>query len=103
MAQVILHPLANCDREDAILHYSREGRALGQRFEDEAQRVIGRIERQPRTWPIFERELRRCIFDVFPYAAIYRLIDDTAYVVALAHLRRRPGYWYERLKDLPEP
>ncbi|MBK8569244.1 MAG: type II toxin-antitoxin system RelE/ParE family toxin [Nitrosomonadales bacterium] len=32
----------------------------------------------------------------FPYSLIYRLRDDTARVIAVAHHSRRPGYWVGR-------
>jgi hypothetical protein len=34
------------------------------------------------------------IFRRFSYAVIYRVVDVTIQVVAVAHGRRRPGYWY---------
>jgi toxin ParE1/3/4 len=33
----------------------------------------------------------------FPYAVVYSLIDDAVYVLAVAHSRRRPFYWQDRL------
>lgn len=35
------------------------------------------------------------------YGVIYTVIGDTFWVVALAHAKRRPGYWTERISDLP--
>jgi len=33
----------------------------------------------------------------FPYGIIYRLEKNTIYIVAIAHFKRRPFYWKERL------
>lgn len=40
---------------------------------------------------------RRLRFRGFPYVAVYRLHSDHAVVIAVAHQRRRPGYWVKRL------
>jgi plasmid stabilization system protein ParE len=34
----------------------------------------------------------------FPYSIVYRVKTDVVEVVAVAHQRRRPGYWRERTK-----
>lgn len=32
----------------------------------------------------------------FPYQLIYRVVGEIVIVVAVAHLKRRPGYWKRR-------
>jgi toxin ParE1/3/4 len=32
----------------------------------------------------------------FPYKVVYRVREDHIYVIAIAHARRRPGYWRGR-------
>jgi hypothetical protein len=32
----------------------------------------------------------------FPYQVVYRVRPNETVVVALAHLKRRPGYWKRR-------
>ncbi len=39
---------------------------------------------------------RRLKVQGFPFGVLYRLRDDTVEVVAVAHERRRPGYWAGR-------
>ncbi len=33
----------------------------------------------------------------FPYSIIFRVDSDRIYVIAVAHAKRRPGYWKDRL------
>lgn len=33
----------------------------------------------------------------FPYRLIYRILDTAIQVVAVAHERRKPGYWRRRV------
>lgn len=34
------------------------------------------------------------------YGLIYTVIEDTFWIVAVAHAKRRPGYWIARLNGL---
>jgi hypothetical protein len=42
------------------------------------------------------RHARRILLDRFPYSVIYRASADEILIIAVAHLRRRPGYWRHR-------
>ncbi|QLQ09849.1 MAG: type II toxin-antitoxin system RelE/ParE family toxin [Nocardioidaceae bacterium] len=35
------------------------------------------------------------------YGLIYTVVNDTFWIVAVAHAKRRPGYWIDRLDGLP--
>lgn len=35
----------------------------------------------------------------FKYGVVYTETDDTIFVIAVAHLHRRPEYWKHRLAD----
>lgn len=49
----------------------------------------------------FEGDLRKCRFDVFPYALVFRIRGDELQVIAVMHMSRRPGYWKERIGNKP--
>jgi len=55
------------------------------------------IERAPSTWPTYDHDTRRFLLRRFPYSVIYRVEPSRIVIVAIAHGRRRPGYWKERL------
>jgi hypothetical protein len=38
-------------------------------------------------------EVRRAPLRRFPFGVIYVVMEDIFWVVAVAHARRRPGYW----------
>ena len=42
------------------------------------------------------QELRKLVLDRFPYYLIYNISFETVYIVAVAHERRKPGYWETR-------
>jgi len=43
-------------------------------------------------------ETRRCQLNRFPYGLVYAVEDDAVVVLAVMFLRRKPGYWRDRLK-----
>jgi len=44
-----------------------------------------------------DNRYRRAFVRRFPDAVIYRLEADVLYILAVAHLSRKPGYWRNRL------
>lgn len=42
--------------------------------------------------------LRRLLLRTFPYQLIYRVVGDEIRIYAVAHLKRKPGYWRKRLR-----
>jgi plasmid stabilization system protein ParE len=43
-----------------------------------------------------DRPYRKKVVRRFPYVIFFTLEDETVVVVAIAHTRRRPGYWARR-------
>ncbi len=44
-----------------------------------------------------DADLRKLVLTRFPYFLIYSFFPDLLRVVAVAHARRRPGYWRSRV------
>jgi len=47
-------------------------------------------------WPQYLEGTRRYVMRRFPFVLIYRDLEGTIQILAIAHGRRRPGYWYAR-------
>jgi plasmid stabilization system protein ParE len=43
-----------------------------------------------------DRNIRRVLVARFPYQVVYRVRPDAVVIVAIAHAKRRPGYWMDR-------
>ena len=89
------HPLAVAEGEDAAAWYAARSPRVAARFADAIEATISLIVESPDRWSIFF-ELRRVTLDRFPYFVIYRDESSRILVVAIAHARRRPGYWQGR-------
>ena len=90
--------LASEEFAEAVRWYESRRAGLGADFYDAVVRAIERIRAQPeigapRTSRLPTREFR---VTRFPYKIVYRVRDEDIYVVAIAHTRRRPGYWQHR-------
>jgi len=88
---------AQREQDDAVEWYNQREPGLGWEFLDELDRSIHLITSFPLAWPEINSGIRRCLLARFPYGIIYGIDEDLIVVVAVAHLRRRPRYWADRL------
>jgi plasmid stabilization system protein ParE len=95
--------IAQQEGQDAARWYENRRAGLGDEFLDELSRTFEAIERFPRAStqvPVSlpGREVRRTVVRRFPYVVVYEVVsDDDVLVLAVAHGRRRPNYWINRL------
>jgi len=54
------------------------------------------FERVPELVHRWAGDSERRSFAVFPFTIVYAQRDETIVIVAIAHQRRRPGYWRGR-------
>lgn len=72
---------------------------------DEAFRadVIAKLEQiasYPQSSPELRPNIRRAALRRFPFLIIYTVAGDGIVVLAIAHMRRRPRTWRDRLKGV---
>ena len=66
-------------------------------FYRELQKAVRDIIEAPELWGSIGKGFRRKLMHRFPFGVIYHLIDaDVIEIVAVAHQKRRPGYWSKR-------
>jgi plasmid stabilization system protein ParE len=94
-------PLARREMLRAARWYERRAQGLGDRFLDEVRLALIAMREYPLSGSPVNLLFRRKLLDTFPYALIYRVDEDDIVIVAVAHLRRRPGYWLRRA-DIPD-
>jgi toxin ParE1/3/4 len=58
---------------------------------------LEKISRTPQRWPEYLFGARRFVVQRFPFFIIYLDDADAVNVIAVAHNKRRPGYWKQRL------
>jgi plasmid stabilization system protein ParE len=80
------------------LDFELEQRGLGQRFREEADRVVNTIVQNPLLWRQRQGGYRRVNFPIFPYYIVYVVRGQTIVIIAVAHGSRKPEYWKDRLR-----
>lgn len=93
--QVRLHPEAAEEFAEQVDYYERLQPGLGGRFYDEVMETLGWIRHHPRL-PRVWRGYRRVNLKVFPFYIAYVVLKERTWVLAVAHARRKPGYWLPR-------
>lgn len=102
---VQLHPEAQREFAEAANWYEARGVGLGEAFADEVLRALDVIEDSPGAWPQWPGvrhmpPVRRFLLSGFPFALPYGVLKGQVIILAVAHLRRRPGYWLKRTQLL---
>lgn len=80
----------------ALVWYLQRSVRAAEAFVDELERGVAAIQEAPHRWPVFEGTFRRFLLRRFPFYIVYRETDESIEIVAVAHGRRRPGYWRAR-------
>ena len=57
---------------------------------------FAQIVSHPQLYPPFTKNTRRRVLERFPYSVIFQEKDDIILVIAIAHAKRRFGYWRQR-------
>jgi plasmid stabilization system protein ParE len=94
--KVVFSRLAKQELDDASRYYEIEYRELGKRFRGEVRDAAKRIAKYPEAWPVERGEIRKCLLHKFPYKLLYSIESDLIFIIAVAHLHRKPDYWIER-------
>ena len=103
MLRYRFEPEAEEDLRDAARWYETEQPGLGQAFLQRALEAATFLRNFPDAGspaPHLPKSLgiRRHRVQRFPYWLVYLIVEDVLVFLAVAHQRRRPGYWHERLR-----
>ncbi len=96
--RIVLHPAADEELSEAVAYYAAIDVSLGQRFYLEMERLMSEVCVHPKTFRQFDPPARRHFSSWFPYGIIYLEHDDHLWIVAVMHMKRKPGYWKARLQ-----
>ena len=99
MKQVPFHAEAEAEFLSALSQYSAIEHELGAGFYEEMEVILQRVATFPEHGSPHKRGTRRVLMKRFPFSVIY-LHERSTIVVAVAHHRRRPGYWLKRLRSI---
>lgn len=95
--KIIVHPAAGADLNNAAAFYSEQAnRQLGLVFITEFEKAVSLLSGNPELGTPWVFGTRRFVLRRFPFNIVYRLFPDHLFIIAIAHQKRRPGYWNQR-------
>jgi plasmid stabilization system protein ParE len=93
---VEIAPAAEADIRDGFAWYRERNALIADAFRTKVFDVVDRIGEAPLAKPADEDGNRKRVLHRFPYSVIYEVQGNTVTVVAVAHHRRKPGYWVSK-------
>ena len=95
--RVRLHPEARAEIRAARKWYDERSPLTATAFAHAVDNAISRIVEAPDQCPFRYGRTRQFVLQRFPFNLFYFVIDSEIVVVAVAHQKRRPGYWAARV------
>lgn len=96
MDELKFHRLVRQEVRAAFSWYLARDERAALRLLDEIWVGYEQIARRPTSWPAEDERHRYYPLRRYPFRIIFRRDMDQIYIVALAHAKRRPGYWKRR-------
>lgn len=83
--------------------YESRQNGLAARFLEEFEQCLVWIGTRPSSFPRLldtapELDIRRAVLPRFPYGVVFVELADEVRIVAVAHAKRQPGYWLNRVR-----
>ena len=97
MKQLAYHPAANDEIDAAYIWYAVRSAQAADGFFEELFLTVKRVHRQPGLFPGYFHGTRRAVLDHYPYSVVFRELPRKIQIIAVAHAKRRPNYWVNRL------
>jgi hypothetical protein len=93
------HPEAALEANDAAEWYAERSRLASDKFKQALRHAEDQVKLYPEAWNPYYHGTRCFRLHGFPYALVYVQRSGLIAGLAVAHLKRRPGYWRKRLED----
>jgi hypothetical protein len=89
--------LAENELVESARFYEERRELLGENFLDAVGETLGKIQANPEFGQPGKFGTRSWKVKRFPFRLVYLEQSDQIWMVAVAHLSRKPNYWLERL------
>ncbi|MDA1314667.1 MAG: type II toxin-antitoxin system RelE/ParE family toxin [Acidobacteria bacterium] len=99
MTPVKYHKAAEHELLNEISYLELRAAGLGRRLFQAVSRAERLLAKYPESAAEILPGIRRQPLRGFSYSLIYAMSDDGLLVLAVAHHRRRPNYWAERVSE----
>ena len=95
---ILFRPEAARELAADVRYYDERYTGRGQRFAVSVERTLGLITEFPLAFPVlYDPDIRSAKVARFPYRIVYVVVGSNIDVIAVAHAKRRPTYWRDRI------
>lgn len=84
------------DLDDAVEWYSKIQPELGKDLVLKFKEALTEIEQKPLLSQELNENFRKINLKRFPYKLVFKIIEQEIIIIAVAHHKRKPGYWKKR-------
>jgi toxin ParE1/3/4 len=91
------HPEAREEFLDAARWYRIRHAPAAAEFRRAVTDAVRTVTLSPDRWPKYMHGTRRFVLRRFPFSVVYLDDLDLVTIIAVAHSKRRPGYWKGRV------
>lgn len=100
MKRLVVTPGAQLELRAAAGWYSEREAGLGEDLVIEVDRTLATLVEAPQRNPSWREGMpyRKAFVHRFPYVVFYIETTDDVLVLAIAHRKRKPGYWLQRVR-----
>lgn len=96
IVRISFHPKATSELEASADWYAERSRRAARNFCVAVDVAITNIGADPKRFVRIDARHRGCNVQKFPFQIVFRHDRDRVHIVAVAHAKRRPGYWHDR-------
>jgi plasmid stabilization system protein ParE len=86
-------PDAHRDFDESFDWYAARSTQAALSFAEAVDAALSAVAADPERFLAVDDRHRECRLRRFPFRIVYRVVNDRVLVVAIAHAKRRPGYW----------
>jgi toxin ParE1/3/4 len=100
---VRFHREAEREIDEAAAYYEERREGLAREFISEVGYATAFIQEFPSAGALYKKtQFRFHVLRRFPYVLYYMELPDRIWVAAVAHGKRRPGYWKKRKPEVDD-
>jgi toxin ParE1/3/4 len=93
-----LHEGARLEARLAADWYSERSVSVARRFRDVLLAGFSNAHAFPLRYPLYLHGTRKILLKRFPYFIVFFDWQDEIFAIAIAHAKRRAGYWHDRVR-----
>jgi len=91
------HPEARIEADAAFEYLRSKSPVAALNFDEKLDAAYRAMRKSSRLHAPYLHGTRRVLLDRFPYFVVFRERLHDIQIIAVAHAKRRPGYWAKRL------